>query len=108
MVSLWKVDVPGRRLLESARGLIATALALELEAGDLMADQLEDRRCVFLAGLYRAEQTIAERRGLWCPPDQPGRPSTRQAFHGWSAGQVCNWPPASARPFGWRSPARCW
>ena len=49
------------RLLEVPEDLIATALALELEAGDLVADQLEDRRCVFLAGLYRAEQTIAER-----------------------------------------------
>ena len=49
------------RLLEVPEGLIATALALELEAGDLVADQLEGRRCVFLAGLYRAEQTIAER-----------------------------------------------
>ncbi len=49
------------RLLEVPDDLIATALALELEAGDLVADQLEGRRCVFLAGLYRAEQTIAER-----------------------------------------------
>jgi len=49
------------RLLEVTEGLIVTALALELEAGDLVADQLEGRRCVFLAGLYRAEQTIAER-----------------------------------------------
>ena len=49
------------RLLEVPEDLIATALALELEAGDLVADQLEGRRCVFLAGLYRAEQTIAER-----------------------------------------------
>ena len=49
------------KLLEVSDDLIATALALELEAGDVVADQLEGRRCVFLAGLYRAEQTIAER-----------------------------------------------
>src|ERR1700736_184456 len=48
-------------LLEVSDGLITTALALELEAGDVVADLLEGRRCVFLAGLYRAEQTIAER-----------------------------------------------
>ena len=41
--------------------LIEAALALELEAGEVVADTLEDRRCVFLAGLYRAEQVIAER-----------------------------------------------
>jgi exodeoxyribonuclease V alpha subunit len=49
------------RLLEVSDDLIATALALELESGDVVADLLEGRRCVFLAGLYRAEQTIAER-----------------------------------------------
>ncbi|MBV8400446.1 MAG: ATP-dependent RecD-like DNA helicase, partial [Acetobacteraceae bacterium] len=49
------------RLLEVPDDLIATALAQELEAGDLVADQLEGRQCVFLATLYRAEQTIAQR-----------------------------------------------
>ena len=49
------------KLLEVSDDLITTALALELEAGDVVADLLEGRRCVFLAGLYRAEQTIAER-----------------------------------------------
>jgi exodeoxyribonuclease V alpha subunit len=49
------------KLLEVSDGLITMALALELEAGDVVADLLEGRRCVFLAGLYRAEQTIAER-----------------------------------------------
>ena len=49
------------RLLDVPDELIATALALELEAGEVVADVLEGRRCVFLAGLYRAEQTIAER-----------------------------------------------
>ena len=47
------IDVPG--------DLIDTALALELGAGDLVADTLDGRRAVFLAGLYRAEQMIAER-----------------------------------------------
>ena len=49
------------RLLEVSDDLIATALGLELEAGDVVADQLEGRSCVFLTGLYRAEQSIAER-----------------------------------------------
>jgi len=48
-------------LLEVAASLIETALALELEVGDVVADSVSEERCIFLAGLYRAEQTIAER-----------------------------------------------
>ncbi len=49
------------KLLEVPSELIEAALALELAAGDVVADTLEGQRCVFLAGLYRAEQAIAER-----------------------------------------------
>jgi exodeoxyribonuclease V alpha subunit len=62
------------KLLEVSDDLIATAL--ELEAGEVVADLLDGRRGVFLAGLYRAEQTIAERlrtlvsaRPSWPPID---------------------------------------
>ena len=48
-------------LLEIAAPLIETALALELEAGDVVADSVGETGCIFLAGLYRAEQSIAER-----------------------------------------------
>ena len=48
-------------LLEVPPELIQTALGLELADGTVVADTLEGRRCVFLAGLYRAEQVIAER-----------------------------------------------
>jgi len=41
--------------------LIATALDLELQDGTVIADDLDGRRCVFLAGLYRAEREIAEK-----------------------------------------------
>ena len=49
------------KLIEVPAALIETALELELEAGEVVADSLGGRRCAFLAGLYRAEQTIAER-----------------------------------------------
>jgi len=49
------------KLLEVPAELIEAAMVLELEAGEVVADTLEGRRCVFLAGLYRAEQVIAER-----------------------------------------------
>ncbi|WP_264996365.1 helix-hairpin-helix domain-containing protein, partial [Kozakia baliensis] len=48
-------------LLEVAGPLIETALALELETGDVVADSVGETGCIFLSGLYRAEQSIAER-----------------------------------------------
>ena len=59
------------KLLEVAPELIETALTLELEAGEVVADTLEGERCVFLAGLYRAEQSIAERLGRLASGQQP-------------------------------------
>ena len=55
---LLKVTV---KLIEVPATLIETALALELQDGTVVADTVGERRCVFLAGLYRAEQDIAER-----------------------------------------------
>ena len=49
------------KLLEIPEGIIVDALQLELEAGAVISDAVEDRPCIFLAGLYRAEQSIAAR-----------------------------------------------
>ena len=49
------------KLLEVPVGLVDTALGLELDDGAVVADDLEGRRCVFLAALYRAEHEIAEK-----------------------------------------------
>jgi exodeoxyribonuclease V alpha subunit len=48
-------------LLEVPAELVETALGLELEDAAVIADDLDGRRCVFLAGLYRAEREIAEK-----------------------------------------------
>jgi len=48
-------------LIEVEAGLIEVALGLELQDGELMADTVDGEPCVFLAGLYRSEQAIAER-----------------------------------------------
>jgi exodeoxyribonuclease V alpha subunit len=48
-------------LLEVPTELVVTALGLELSEGTVIADTVGDERCIFLAGLYRAEQVIAER-----------------------------------------------
>src|SRR5262249_37888061 len=49
------------RLLEVPQQLIRTALDLELQEGTVIADRVGKTPCVFLAGLHRAERTIAER-----------------------------------------------
>src|SRR6202008_4568941 len=49
------------KLLEVPAELVDTALSLELADGAVVADDLEGRRCVFLAALYRAEREIAEK-----------------------------------------------
>ena len=48
-------------LLEVPQGLIRTALDLELQEGTVVADRVGEIPCVFLAGLHRAERTIADR-----------------------------------------------
>src|SRR6202167_5054129 len=48
-------------LLEAPKELILTALELELQEGTVVADMVGDTACTFLAGLYRAEQVIADR-----------------------------------------------
>src|ERR1039457_107578 len=48
-------------LLEVPKELAETALDLELADGTVIADTVGATACVFLGGLYRAEQVIAER-----------------------------------------------
>jgi exodeoxyribonuclease V alpha subunit len=48
-------------LLEVSKELIQTALDLELADGTVIADTVGETPCVFLGGLYRAEQVIAGR-----------------------------------------------
>lgn len=49
------------KLLEVPDALIVTALDFELAEGTVVADRVGEIDCVFLAGLHRAEQVIAER-----------------------------------------------
>ena len=48
-------------LLEVDQDLVRTALDLELAEGSVVAETVGETSCVFLAGLHRAEQTIAGR-----------------------------------------------
>jgi exodeoxyribonuclease V alpha subunit len=49
------------KLLEVPQELVRTALSLELDEGIVIDERVGETPCVFLAGLYRAERTIAER-----------------------------------------------
>ena len=51
-------------LIAVRAGVIGDALQLELGDGELVADTVDGEPCVFLAGLYRSEQAIAERLRL--------------------------------------------
>ena len=55
------VALAGEKLLEAPGELVRTALELELSEGTVVADRVGETPCVFLAGLHRAERTIAER-----------------------------------------------
>ena len=60
-LSLDELVPTAERLLEIPGSLIEEALDLELEAGEVVADEVDGRRCIFLAGLHRAERAIADR-----------------------------------------------
>jgi exodeoxyribonuclease V alpha subunit len=47
------------RLLEVPAAIIETALDLELQDGEVVCDTVDERPCIFLAGLHRAERAIA-------------------------------------------------
>jgi exodeoxyribonuclease V alpha subunit len=49
------------KLLEVTPPLISTALELELQESTVIADRVGETPCIFLAGLHRAERSIAER-----------------------------------------------
>ncbi|UKJ74272.1 ATP-dependent RecD-like DNA helicase [Azospirillum brasilense] len=49
------------KLLEIDASILETAVELERQDGAVVADSLGGEPCLFLASLYRAEQTIAER-----------------------------------------------
>jgi exodeoxyribonuclease V alpha subunit len=48
-------------LLEVDKGLVLSAMDLELADGTVIGDTVGKTACIFLSGLYRAEQVIAER-----------------------------------------------
>jgi exodeoxyribonuclease V alpha subunit len=65
-------------LLEAPKELILTALELERSEGAVIADKVGETDCTFRAGLYRAEQAIAERLILIASGSCPGHGLTKR------------------------------
>ena len=63
-------------LLEAPEDLVRTAVDEELAAGNVVADRVGETPCVFLAGLHRAEQGIADRLHRIAAGPLPGHGST--------------------------------
>src|SRR6266851_3433217 len=53
--------VQAEKLLEIPSAILAEALQAELATGEVVADLIDTRRCIFLAYLWRAERLIAHR-----------------------------------------------
>jgi hypothetical protein len=68
------------KLLEVPQQLIRTALELELREGSVIADRVGETPCVFLAGLHRAERTIADRLMRLASAPLPWRPIEQTAY----------------------------
>ena len=49
------------KLLEVPAAIIEGALEMELQDGEVVVDTVDERPCIFLAGLHRAERAIAGR-----------------------------------------------
>jgi exodeoxyribonuclease V alpha subunit len=78
-------------LLEAPRELILTALELERSEGAVIADKVGDTACMFLAGLYRGEQAIAEGLIRIVSCRLPGHGLTkRRPYPGSKSAAVCS------------------
>ena len=83
------------KLLEIPDTIVLDALRLELDAGQVIADQVEGRDCVFLGGLYHAERSIADRLRIlsrWIDALEANR-----CREGHPVGGSADWPGACRR-----------
>ena len=96
-------------LLGVEERLVRSALDLELADGAVIADTLLGTACVFLVGLYRAEQVIAERLCVSRKERCPGRTSIRRRrCLGSNEGRACRSRKARPPRSAWRLCRRFW
>jgi AAA domain len=65
------------QLLEIPAALIEEALDLELQAAEVVVDEVDGCRCIFLAGLHRSERAIADRLRILQESTPTGRAARR-------------------------------
>ena len=95
-------------LLEVPPELVQTALDLELAERTVIADTVGETACIFLAGLYRAEQVIAERILRLANGTLPWPYIDPEKALPWiEARPACRWPKARSPRSGWPSCPRC-
>ena len=98
------------KLIEVPAELIETALALELEAGEVVADTVEGRRCVFLAGAVSGR--AGDRRAAASAGRRPAALAGDRRQQGDALGGAADRPDPGGEPEAgacvWLSPARCW
>ena len=95
------------KLLEVPAAIIEGALELELQDGEVVADTVDERPCIFLAGLHRAERAIAGRLRTLARVLCRGRRSMpRRPFRGSRTKRASPSPRASARRCGWHCDRR--
>jgi len=61
----------GQTLLELTTPLLQTAVEHEIDAENLISESIDDKACVFLPSLYRAETGVAERLSLLLQGEPP-------------------------------------
>jgi hypothetical protein len=95
-------------LLEVPAEQVQAALDLELAERTVVADTVGETACIFLAGLYRAEQVIAERYFAWSTERCRGPTSIwRRRCRGSSRRPACRWSRVRSPRSGWRWCPRC-
>jgi exodeoxyribonuclease V alpha subunit len=95
-------------LLGVQKELVQTALALELAERTVVADTVGETACVFLSGLYRAEQSLPSVCCVWQTALCRGPTSTRKRRSlGSRPGLALRLPTARPRRFAWLCCRRC-
>lgn len=83
-----ELTAAGSKLLEIPATLVGEALDLEILAGTVVRDTVEDRPCIFLAGLHAAERVIGARLLGLASGAIPWRPIDAERAIPWVEGRL--------------------
>ena len=102
--------IQAEKLLEIPADTLAEALQAELASGEVVADLIDARRCIFLAYLWRAERLIASRLKALIQERPPWPTIDCGASHRMGRKKVRGepWRRVSEPPSRWPWPISCW